>query len=406
MAIVVSSGTSSFSPALSDVVIEAFSRCQIRPTSLTAQHLFDARMSANYVFSTWSNLQVNLYKVQLFSINLIQGMATYPIPQNVVTLLDSYIRVPQMGSIVNAPISFSTTAGSPVVTISLNQNGLTAGAAFVIQIPIAVGGLVLQGSYPASSIIDNNTFTITTPTNATSSVAGGGSVPVFSAVAGNSNVTVRLPNHGLTTGSNFPIQVQVNVGGLIFPPNTYSVATVVDANNFTITTTPGVQAGSTQANIAENNGQGQFQSQLATSQPTDFYLTPISRTEYSAQSNKTSQARPTTFWFDRLNPPQITFWQTPDNGGPYTYFFYAVVQNQDAVIPGGVGLDIPYRFEDAFASALAARLALKYPPPPASGITVADLELRADKAWMLASKEDVEEIPLYLFPSMDYYSRT
>lgn len=73
-------------------------------------------------------------------------------------------------------------------------------------------------------------------------------------------------------------------------------------------------------------------------------------------------------------------------------------------MPGGVTLDVPYRFLEAFAAGLAAKLAEKYPPPPPN--TIERLEMKAEKAWMKAAKQDSElGVELYVIPGLNSYYR-
>jgi hypothetical protein len=231
-----SSGTTAFQPSLADTIVEAFSRISIRPTSLTAQHMRDAYMSANYLQSSWSARNgPNLWKVVLRSINLVQGQASYPVLADVTDILDLYLRLPPLTN----------------------------------QLPI------------------------------------------------------------------------------------------------------------------------------------DIVVTQISRTEYADQPNKTLQARPTTIWWDRLTDSQIYMWPVPDANGPYTLFYYATVQQDDATIPQGATPDIPYRFFDAFAAGLAAKLAVKYSPPA----MIALAQQLAQQAWDEAADSDYEKVPWFISPAIDYYSR-
>jgi hypothetical protein len=92
-----SSGTYNFNPSLSSLVIEAFDRCDIRPTALTREHFISANRSINLELSTWANRGVNLWKVEPFSIEVSIGTATYTagsgvnqIPPNTVSMLDVY----------------------------------------------------------------------------------------------------------------------------------------------------------------------------------------------------------------------------------------------------------------------------------------------------------------------------
>jgi len=87
------SGTYNFGPALSDFVLNAYSLCGIKRTELLQQHLHDARLQANFLLSEWANRQVNLWTVDLQSVPLTQGIATYQVPQETVAVLDAYLSV-------------------------------------------------------------------------------------------------------------------------------------------------------------------------------------------------------------------------------------------------------------------------------------------------------------------------
>lgn len=140
--------------------------------------------------------------------------------------------------------------------------------------------------------------------------------------------------------------------------------------------------------------------------PTDIVITPISRTEYADQPNKQSQSQPTTVWWNRspaTGGTSFNLWPAPDGNGPYTVYAYAMTQMQDASMQNGLTLDIPYRFLEAFAAGLAAKLAVKYPPaPPNSAIIMKQL---ADESWTYAAQQDIEHVPLYIYPGLDGYFR-
>lgn len=87
------SGTNLYNPSLGETTLYAFNRCGIRPSSLTQEHMEDARMSANMVLMDWSNKGVNLWKVELVTVPLVQGQATYAVDQSVMLILDMYITV-------------------------------------------------------------------------------------------------------------------------------------------------------------------------------------------------------------------------------------------------------------------------------------------------------------------------
>lgn len=138
---------------------------------------------------------------------------------------------------------------------------------------------------------------------------------------------------------------------------------------------------------------------------TDRSMYPISRSEYSTYPNKSQQAFPTVYWFDRLISPTITLWPVPDGNGPYTLYYYRVRQVQDAEYSSSTGantlnIEIPYLWLDAFTAGLAARLARIYAPQIEDKRT-----MEADKAWALASKQDVENVNLMISPGLSSYYR-
>ena len=74
-------------------MLNAYSLCGVKRTELLAQHMQDARLQANFLLSEWSNRQVNLWTVDLQSVPLVQGTATYSVPQETVAVLDAYITI-------------------------------------------------------------------------------------------------------------------------------------------------------------------------------------------------------------------------------------------------------------------------------------------------------------------------
>lgn len=135
-----------------------------------------------------------------------------------------------------------------------------------------------------------------------------------------------------------------------------------------------------------------------TGQAFDRILNPISTYEYAALPDKTTQASPTCFWFNRQVAPQVTLWQVPDDSATYTLKLQIISQPQDAKLPNGSQPNMPFRWMDAFVAALASRLAMIY-APQLEDKRKAD----AERAWMLAAKEDSEAVPLYVYPALGGY---
>lgn len=132
----------------------------------------------------------------------------------------------------------------------------------------------------------------------------------------------------------------------------------------------------------------------------DQLIWPLSQTEYAGITNKASQGKPTQFWYDRLISPTITFYLTPDGEGPYTLYFYRVRQVQDATLPNGLNVEVPYLWLDALVAGLAHRLARLY-QPQLEQIRKAD----ADEAWVIAATQNVENVALNITPGLSGYYR-
>ena len=135
---------------------------------------------------------------------------------------------------------------------------------------------------------------------------------------------------------------------------------------------------------------------------TDRIMMPISRTEYASYPNKAQQGFPTVFWFDRLISPTVTIWPVPDgSGSPTSITYYRVTQVQDANLPGGETLDVPYRWLDAFANGLAYYLSRIWQPQ-----LTAQLKQEADEAYAIAAAQDVENVAFYISPMLGGYFRS
>lgn len=133
----------------------------------------------------------------------------------------------------------------------------------------------------------------------------------------------------------------------------------------------------------------------------DRIIWPISRTEYAAMPNKTLEAPPTVFWFDRQLAPTITMWQVPDDQQDYLLRYYSCVALQDAALSNGQTLDIPPLWMNALSWALAAQLAVSYAPDRAAA-----LDARAQQWLMEARAQNTENVSLYLMPMIgSYYPR-
>jgi hypothetical protein len=227
------SGTYDYNPSIGEVVLYAFNLCQVRSTSIAQEHMNSARQAMNMMLSRWSNMGVNLWKVDTETITLIEGQSTYSVPSDTVMILDMYARTP----------------------------------------------------------------------------------------SGTTN--------------------------------------------------------------------------------TDRIMMPISRSEYASYPNKEQQGFPTVFWFDRLINPTVTIWPLPDgSGNPTTITYYRVTQIEDANLPGGETIDVPYRWLDAFSNGLANYLSRIWQPQLS-----AQLKQDADESYMIAANQDTENVSVYISPMIAPYFR-
>lgn len=139
---------------------------------------------------------------------------------------------------------------------------------------------------------------------------------------------------------------------------------------------------------------------------TEIVITSLSRTEYASYPIKTTQGRPTSYWFDRLIAPTITLWPVPDN--VYNLNVWLFSQVQDASVQGAGSFQIPYRWLDAACAGLAWRLARHYAPPELEQLRKQDYEgvpgLHKG-AYQIAADQDTEDTSLYLVPALSGYYR-
>lgn len=131
---------------------------------------------------------------------------------------------------------------------------------------------------------------------------------------------------------------------------------------------------------------------------TDIWMQPISLDDYASYPEKSTQAPPTVYYFNRQETPQVTMYPVPDSGGPYTWNFWCATQIQDANLASGETPDVPTRWLDTICAGLAYRLARIYAPA---------LEVQRkkdyDEAWGIAANQDLQNIPVRVAPRMNGY---
>jgi hypothetical protein len=145
------------------------------------------------------------------------------------------------------------------------------------------------------------------------------------------------------------------------------------------------------------------------SNPIDRIILPVSRTEYASYPNKQQQGFPTVFWFDRLisssrssgSPgPSVTLWPVPDGQSSQYLKYYRVRQIQDSNFTSGQTVEIPYLWMEAYAYALAHRLAVMWNPQKSML-----LKPLADETYAIAADQNVETSNVYISPQISGYFR-
>lgn len=143
---------------------------------------------------------------------------------------------------------FDTTNTSPVINVNDTAHGLSTGDIVTFSGATAVGGIpadFLNTSHTVT-VIGVDDYTITVPTDATSTVTGGGGASVvatytwltykltnpFSTVSGSPIVTVHQTAHGAFTGDFVSFTSTATVGGLTISGEYQT--TYVDANSYSI----------------------------------------------------------------------------------------------------------------------------------------------------------------------------
>ena len=117
---------------------------------------------------------------------------------------------------------------------------------------------------------------------------------------------------------------------------------------------------------------------------TDFELKTISRGEYSTLPNKTTQGRPSQYYFDRQIAPVINLWAVPENSTDQLIYYYVQrIEDADALVNTVAGL--------------AYYIAMKRSPE-----RVQLLKTVYEEEFQRAADEDEGRTPLKLQPSLQY----
>ena len=128
---------------------------------------------------------------------------------------------------------------------------------------------------------------------------------------------------------------------------------------------------------------------------TDYQVERISRGDFVTLPDKTTQGRPSQFWFNRQIAPVINLWAVPDNSTDQLIYYY-VQRIEDAGTLVNT-TDLPFRFYPCMVAGLAYYLAMKRAPE-----RLQLLKAVYDEEFQRAADEDEDRVSLKLQPGARY----
>jgi len=176
-------------------------------------------------------------------------------------------------TLIGGAHTFNIAAATAAATTALNPNAtnastiaggntlnFTATPSWVVA-NMVVSDIIATTAIPAGAIVSSVTgTTVVISTTVASPGVGSGdnivfsSVPVFTATSGSANVSVYLNNHGLAAGATVIFPVSTTGNGVTIV-GAYTVISVTDANNFSITV---ANQASTSGVFVMNNGKAEL----------------------------------------------------------------------------------------------------------------------------------------------------
>jgi len=128
---------------------------------------------------------------------------------------------------------------------------------------------------------------------------------------------------------------------------------------------------------------------------TDYSLDRIDRNEFIGIPTKTTEARSTEYWLERLKTPVIHLYPTPENStDKLIYYVWRRIEDADASTQD---IDIPSRFMPCLASGLAYYLCLKK-----NTQKLPIIKEQYEQDLMNALRYDEDRSPVRLVPKHEY----
>jgi hypothetical protein len=128
---------------------------------------------------------------------------------------------------------------------------------------------------------------------------------------------------------------------------------------------------------------------------TDYEIERISRGEYSTLPNKTTQGRPSQYWYNKQIQPVINLWAVPENSTDQIIYYYVDrIEDADTLVNT---TDMPFRFYPCMVAGLAYYISMKRTPE-----RMQLLKAVYEEEFQRAADEDGDRVPLTLQPGRGY----
>lgn len=129
---------------------------------------------------------------------------------------------------------------------------------------------------------------------------------------------------------------------------------------------------------------------------TDYALDRVSRDTFISIPNKTTQGRPSQFFLDRQNTPNLKLWPVPENATD-TIVYDALTRMDDADTQTNT-MDMPFRFYPCLAAGLAYYMSLKRAPD-----RIQLLKAMYEEEFERAMAEDRDRSSFNIVPQYEYF---
>lgn len=338
-----------FQPTIDEIVTDAFERCGIEPSDISAQRWDSSLFSFNGVLTELTNLQLNLWEVEKVILSLTEGVRDYQLPDGTIDCTEVYRR------------SFTRQLGGTATS--------------------SAGGT-------AQNAFDGDTATVCTQVSLNGNISynyGTGTTQVITMVGYQSGNTASLAL--VWEGSN---DASAWTSLLSLPAQTYTKGAIV-------------------WNVVPYPGAYQYYRVRATSGGTlnpeevyfangekDYVLGRLSRQSYDAIATKTNEGTPTSFYVERVITPVLHLYQTPDD--TFTMLCINRIRQIYSVTGATETVDAAARFVEAITAMLAKKLSVKYATE-----RFQLLKSEAESSLGNAQMEDRERVKGKFVPNMSGY---